>query len=51
MTQKKPVEPKPSLKIETANAEKKFVKPIKEGIPEAKTECYAKDKVKSLPFF
>ena len=24
---------------------------IEEGILEAKTECYAKDKVKSLPFF
>ena len=24
---------------------------IEKGILEAKTECYAKDKVKSLPFF
>ena len=24
---------------------------MEEGILEAKTECYAKDKVKSLPFF
>ena len=24
---------------------------IEEGILEAKTECYAKDKVKGLPFF
>ena len=24
---------------------------IEEGILEVKTECYAKDKVKSLPFF
>ena len=28
-----------------------FVLPIEEGILEAKTECYAKDKVKSPPFF
>ena len=30
---------------------KKIIKTIEEGILELKTECYAKDKLKSPPFF